>query len=525
MTNEDAIRYAMSCHGPVQDVRLVRDKATNQSRCFCFVEYTSVAAATAAVRACVSGCIIDNTNVRVTFSRDSGPAHEDERGRRGGRGGVPTRPPNISEGFVWDKKSQLWFDPSSNYYYDSTTQLYFHSQTGFYYRWDIMTNSYMQVDERGVRVEDAALELKKAEEAAKKKKREAKKAAKLVASSTAHSEVSELIVPRKKEAKKVQMMKIGSLGGIKFNLNAVKNSVAADLNKWKSKAEKIPGTIHAAPAVKSSPFISAAPTTNDVANMAPVDCKPDLQPETATEKQSMPVRISSTPTSTSSLESKQDAAPKAMISRDKWINIKQRACLLCKRQFKAVETLRKHVAESALHKKNLQIEEFKVMQKQQASAAARTVAQAKNIKMRENKFEQMVLEAARREEERVAEDAKNKVNVPIESSNKGNKMLKAMGWKEGQGLGKNESGIVAPVQANLRTEGAGIGIPGSAVTAGSDYKTAARMKNFDRFNDNRSSGPSTTADKQDAASAYLQMMQQHNNSSCSSDRENRPLVK
>ena len=54
---------------------------------------------------------------------------------------------------------------------------------------------------------------------------------------------------------------------------------------------------------------------------------------------------------------------------------------------------------------------------------------------------------------------------------------------------------------------------------------ASRMKNFERFNDDRSSGPAMNKDKQDAADAYLEMMQQHNSSSCSSDRENRPLVK
>jgi splicing factor 4 len=35
----------------------------------------------------------------------------------------------------------------------------------------------------------------------------------------------------------------------------------------------------------------------------------------------------------------------------------------------------------------------------------------------------------------------------IQADNIGHKMLQAMGWKEGQGLGANKSGIAAPISA------------------------------------------------------------------------------
>jgi hypothetical protein len=43
------------------------------------------------------------------------------------------------------------------------------------------------------------------------------------------------------------------------------------------------------------------------------------------------------------------------------------------------------------------------------------------------------------------------VNLPIEESNIGRKMLNKMGWHQGKGLGKAEQGVIEPVGlANLK---------------------------------------------------------------------------
>uniref|UniRef100_A0A6I8QLM1 RNA-binding protein 5 n=1 Tax=Xenopus tropicalis TaxID=8364 RepID=A0A6I8QLM1_XENTR len=73
----------------------------------------------------------------------------------------------------------------------------------------------------------------------------------------------------------------------------------------------------------------------------------------------------------------------------------------------------------------------------------------------------------------------------IDNSNIGNKMLQAMGWKEGSGLGRKSQGITAPIQAQVRMRGAGLGAKGSSygVNTSDSYKDAVRKAMFARFSE------------------------------------------
>ena len=62
-----------------------------------------------------------------------------------------------------------------------------------------------------------------------------------------------------------------------------------------------------------------------------------------------------------------------------------------------------------------------------------------------------------------------------ETNNVGARLLKQMGWKEGEGLGKTGSGITAPIQVEQRPQGAGLGSV-EPVAAGGNRRTALRLQ-------------------------------------------------
>ncbi|XP_043913958.1 angiogenic factor with G patch and FHA domains 1 isoform X2 [Protopterus annectens] len=55
------------------------------------------------------------------------------------------------------------------------------------------------------------------------------------------------------------------------------------------------------------------------------------------------------------------------------------------------------------------------------------------------------------------DDAPASVHVEIDDTNKGRKMLEKMGWKKGEGLGKDSAGMKDPIKLHLRPKQAGLG--------------------------------------------------------------------
>ncbi|KAJ3602051.1 hypothetical protein NHX12_029811 [Muraenolepis orangiensis] len=176
---------------------------------------------------------------------------------------------------------------------------------------------------------------------------------------------------------------------------------------------------------------------------------------------------------------------------DKLTDWKKLACLLCRRQFPNKDGLTRHQQLSDLHKQNLE-----VLRRSKLSEA-----ELEELERKETDLKYRDRAAERREKYGIPEPpAPKKKKFPaqpppvvinyeqptkdgLNSDNIGNKMLQAMGWTEGKGLGRNQQGITAPIQAQLRTKGAGLGTKASNynLTASDTYKDAVRKAMFARF--------------------------------------------
>lgn len=541
-TSSESIQRVFGAFQGFKEVRLMRERATNQSRGFCFVEFDGVQSASIALKR-TTGMRIDNVTVRISYSRDT-PNHMP--GAKQAKANGKQRPPNISETFEWDNDSGYWFDKTSRFYYDATTQLYYHGDSGIYYRWDVNSGNYIQVDERGVMVQaaPAAQQGQLAAKAKQKKDKEKEKADREEQKRQAKEENSK----KKKtkvshELEKKPIDKQTLIGNIKFSLKGVDK----DLNRWKKiKKEQD----DAAERSKKQAAIAAARAEAAKAERA---AKQKAAAEAATRiKASAAAMVASKASlilesrkamvaiatgANMSTGTKAEAKPAAVLSnpmrRDKWMDCTRIACLLCQRQFKSLEILQKHVAQSGLHKKNLQIEEFKQMAKEQREQSNLRVSKAhvqQKTKQREEQFEKVVQGVL---EEETVRHAKNAVNQPLDNRNRGNQMLRNMGWSEGKGLGRKGQGITAPIQAGLHDQRKGIGASpagggGTAMavaTQGNTYKEAARMRQRQRFLGSEAPTGKSSGSSGSASKAYLQMMQQFDNSKCSDDDGSRPLLK
>ena len=148
------------------------------------------------------------------------------------------------------------------------------------------------------------------------------------------------------------------------------------------------------------------------------------------------------------------------------VDCEQTSCLLCQRRLDGIDKLIRHVKESKLHLSNLAIEQEKhflaltdedrivFQDKEKELTYVDRAAQRRLIHGQTEKVPQLNRWQQQRIKEPIIEQpTKNGIG----EDNVGNKMLRAMGWQAGSGLGSQQQGIVVPVKAEIRPAGAGLG--------------------------------------------------------------------
>ncbi|CCM06718.1 uncharacterized protein FIBRA_09009 [Fibroporia radiculosa] len=148
---------------------------------------------------------------------------------------------------------------------------------------------------------------------------------------------------------------------------------------------------------------------------------------------------------------------------------KAMTCLLCARQFKSQEQLKRHTNDE---KRNLKDVNLREIAREKAAAARKKADQPR---YRDRASERRVMHnqpdaplptelskstGKRKQAEgppRPPTPPPPPVNPGQDENNVGNKLLKMMGWKEGTGLGTDGEGRVDPVQTAIYAQGVGLG--------------------------------------------------------------------
>lgn len=369
-------------------------------------------------------------------------------------------PPNPLT-FTHDPNAGYYVDPVTKFYYDSATGYYFNSGTSQWCTYDLTLQTYFPVETDTMKEEDEGEKRKKSEEEAPKTAQDLAK------------DMAKWAKKQEKDKKKVQI----SLKGKESKGVEMKNVFSQE------KQRKL--------------------TQSSI-----LDDDEEDEVEVREETRS---RASEEPTSSSSstplaprkptLKDVRDAMERSLYDEGK------KTCMLCKRAFSDVEILRKHVEKSELHRNNLEAKRAewgretaaKIREEEEAPAMdlpkivyrdrAKERRRQFGIDSTGYAFDVMGGQpgpSSGRNEESIRRESEEASKRPLDDSNIGNRLLKSMGWKEGQGVGKHGQGIVDPIQAERFVQGAGLGAAGSKMRHGveASHKEKTRQALYSRYHDN-----------------------------------------
>ncbi|ELK38090.1 RNA-binding protein 10 [Myotis davidii] len=389
--------------------------------------------------------------------------------------------PDVST-YQYDETSGYYYDPQTGLYYDPNSQYYYNAQSQQYLYWDGERRTYVPALEQSA---DGHKETGAPSKEGKEKKEKHKtKTAQQIAKDMERWARS---LNKQKENFKNSFQPISSLRDDERRESATADAGYAILEKKGALAER-------------------QHTSMDL-------------PKLASDDRPSPPRglVAAYSGESDSEEEQERGGPEREEKLTDWQKL---ACLLCRRQFPSKEALIRHQQLSGLHKQNLEIHRRAHLSENELEA------------LEKNDMEQMKYRdraAERREKYGIPEprpsedlqellrhlllparDGKNDMSAVLSralhlstslsaasvdfeqptrdglgSDNIGSRMLQAMGWKEGSGLGRKKQGIVTPIEAQTRVRGSGLGARGSSygVTSTESYKETLHKTMVTRFNE------------------------------------------
>uniref|UniRef100_UPI0037E91383 RNA-binding protein 5-like n=1 Tax=Semicossyphus pulcher TaxID=241346 RepID=UPI0037E91383 len=364
--------------------------------------------------------------------------------------------------YQYDESSGYYYDPQTGLYYDPGSQYYYNSETQQYLYWDSEQHTYIPAPESNSNTEQAntaasssSTATANSKDAKEKKDKPKNKSAQQIAKDMERWAKS---FNKQKESFK------SSFQGIGLSKDEERReSAAADAGFILFEKKQMGG--FEMPSLMAEQF-----------NIA--------------EQEAFAKSTAVVAAYNGDSDTEEGGSDRAADEDGKITDWKKMVCLLCRRQFPTKEALLRHQQLSDLHKQNLEIHRRSKL----------TEAELEELERKETELKYRDRAAERREKYGVPEPPapkKKKFYQPpnptvnyeqptkdgLTSDNIGNKMLQAMGWQEGKGLGRHQQGITTPIAASLRTKGTGLGVKGSSyeLAASDTYKDAVRKAMFARF--------------------------------------------
>lgn len=311
--------------------------------------------------------------------------------------------------FMYDETSGYYYDPATGLYYDGTTQYFYNSSTNQYMYWDSTTSTYIAATQAQQNTDQAKLPNPP--------------------QATIENTISKEPPEEKKKKEKEDKVKVAK-------------KIAKDMERWartlNQKKENARSNI-----VMEQPLDTSASKGSADIGFSVLGAGPSL---THVRELSPP------PESTDEFLVKKVAEPIEADSDEGIIDWAKLTCLLCKRRFPSADVLTKHKSLSDLHKQNL-AEYRKKNELMPQPNGYRDRAAERRMKFGEN-------EPVVRKRYEPPEGMRQPVQShppPSVVDTIGGKMLQKMGWSEGRGLGKEEQGRIAPIEAEQRPGLAGLG--------------------------------------------------------------------